>query len=207
MASVQILHWCYQGSFFFSCPAPVCVCVYMTVHSVYTCCNHFMDISERQIVKCQTRLFALLQGRTASARFAFDFFFSKKIKCVYCFNAHKKQKLINPGIWKKKKISCVQMWINKCDKHLAPIPPHLSVSPSASSSPSLARRLSSCVIPSTFFWKESCAARRFNSSQRMCGVGSFQHGSGSTKNSTAGPCQTILVPDVREKGRRGEKQI
>lgn len=30
----------------------------------------------------------------------------------------------------------------------------------------------------------------------MCGVGSFQHGSGSTKNSTAGLCQTILVPDV-----------
>lgn len=48
--------------------------------------------------------------------------------------------------------------------------------------------------------------RRFNSSQRMCGVGSFQHGSGSTKNSTAGPCQTILVPDVSANGeRRGGK--
>lgn len=46
--------------------------------------------------------------------------------------------------------------------------------------------------------KESRAAgRRFNSSQRMCGLGSFlQHGSGSTKNSNAAPCQTILVPDV-----------
>lgn len=39
----------------------------------------------------------------------------------------------------------------------------------------------------------------------MCGVGSFQHGSSSTKNSTAGPCQTILVPDVSANGeRRGE---
>lgn len=40
----------------------------------------------------------------------------------------------------------------------------------------------------------------------MCGVGSFQHGSSSTKNSTAGPCQTILVPDVRANGGRGEKK-
>lgn len=35
----------------------------------------------------------------------------------------------------------------------------------------------------------------------MCGVGSFQHGSSSTKNSTAAPCQTILVPDVRQTER------
>lgn len=39
----------------------------------------------------------------------------------------------------------------------------------------------------------------------MCGVGSFQHGSSSTKNSTAGPCHTILVPDVSANGEsRGE---
>lgn len=37
----------------------------------------------------------------------------------------------------------------------------------------------------------------------MCGVGSFQHGSGSTKNSTAWPCQTILVPDVRANWKEG----
>lgn len=48
-------------------------------------------------------------------------------------------------------------------------------------------------------------ARRFKRRQRMCGVGSFQHGSSSTKNSTAAPCQTILVPDVRQTERsRGE---
>lgn len=46
-------------------------------------------------------------------------------------------------------------------------------------------------------------ARRFKRRQRMCGVGSFQHGSSSTKNSTAAPCQTILVPDVRQTQRRG----
>lgn len=32
-------------------------------HSVYTCCNHFMDIFERQIVKRQTRLFCPVWGR------------------------------------------------------------------------------------------------------------------------------------------------
>ncbi len=104
---------------------------------------------------------------------------------------------------------CVQrFWINKCDKHLALSPPHLSFHPPLLLF-SLAHCLSSCVIPSTFFGKR--AARRFNSSQRMCGVGSFQHGSGSTKNSTAGLCQTILVPDVSANGERerekGGKQI
>ncbi len=54
----------------FSCPDMcVCVCVYTCVHmnvrvlhmhDVYTCCNHFMDIFERQIVECQIRLFAVL---------------------------------------------------------------------------------------------------------------------------------------------------
>lgn len=54
-------------------------------------------------------------------------------------------------------------------------------------------------------WREAGVA--LQRSQRMCAVGSFQHGSSSTKNSAAAPCQTILVPDVRqterEKQRRG----
>lgn len=39
--------------------APVLV---LSTHTVYTCCNHFMDIFERQIVKRQICLFAVLRG-------------------------------------------------------------------------------------------------------------------------------------------------
>lgn len=34
----------------------------LNVHTIYTCCNDFMDIFERQIVKRQICLFAVPQG-------------------------------------------------------------------------------------------------------------------------------------------------
>ena len=108
-----------SGAPFFPFPGVcvcMCVCVYTCVlalnaHNVYTCCNHFMDIFERQIVKRQICLFAVLQGpgrgRAASmcicgARFYFDCSFPVGIKRkrsnIYCLGCRGRQDKHGQGI-------------------------------------------------------------------------------------------------------------
>ena len=204
MASVQILHWCYQGLLFFS-PSLVCECVHVCVcvcvctcvlvlnaHNVYTCCNHFMDIFERQIVKCQICLFAVLQGpgrgRAASmcicgARFYFDCSFPVGIKRkrsnIYCLGCRGRQDKHGQGIvliitgiklFLEGKISTRTDWnffLSRCAPRFLDRQMWQALSCESSTSVglpppllffSLARCLSSCVIPSTFFGKRACAA-------------------------------------------------
>lgn len=88
------------------------MCFALNAHSVYTRCNHFMDIFERHIVKCQIRLFAPLRGlhrgRSASMcvcgeRFNLIVSFQWALKGekrsnIYCLDCHGLQDKHGPSI-------------------------------------------------------------------------------------------------------------